>query len=53
MLPAYRSANVYIVHGRVWSCVRGIMLCVWGGGFRENVKGLHWDKKEKTLTRAW
>ena len=53
MVRAYKNANVYIIQGRIWGCVRGTMLCVWGEGFKEPVKGLHWDKKEKTLTRAW
>ena len=53
MIPAWKNANVYVIHGRVWSLVRGIMLCVWGEEFREPVKGLQWDREKETLTRIW
>lgn len=53
VVSAWQNANVYIIHGRVWNLVRGLMMCVWGQEFKEPVKGLRWDKKTKTLTRIW
>jgi len=51
--PAWKNSNVYIIHGRVWSLVRGLMMCVWGQEYKVPTKGLRWDKKLKTLTRIW
>lgn len=53
VVPAWKNSSVYVIHGRVWSLVRGLMMCVWGEPFKEPTKGLHWDKKNMTLTRIW
>lgn len=53
VVPAWKNSSVYIIHGRVWSLVRGLMMCVWGEPFKEPTKGLRWDKKNMTLTRIW
>jgi len=51
-LPAWKEANVYVVHGRVWPEVRGLMICVWDKDRPNNgVHGLRWDKE--SLVEIW
>jgi phage N-6-adenine-methyltransferase len=54
-IPVWRMANVYIIHGRVWSQVRSCMVCVWGLETyrRGGIEGLVWDRKKAELKRAW
>jgi len=53
-IPAWRESSVYVIHGRLWPEVRGLMLCQWWlRRPRENVKGLMWDREAGTLKRIW
>ena len=46
----WKSTLVNVIHGRVWSLVRGCMLCKWDGMGR-GVQGLRWDGER--LTKEW
>jgi phage N-6-adenine-methyltransferase len=54
-IPFWSTANdVCVVHGRVWSLVRGCVLCRWMSyPGRRVTRGLRWDKKDGTLTEIW
>ena len=51
-VKAFQNAGVYIIHGRVWPEVRGVMLSVWHP-MASGVHGLNWNKKDGTLTKVW
>lgn len=50
-IPTWTNSDVYIIHGRVWPEVRGLMLCVWNKKSIGKVSGLRWNKKE--LSKLW
>jgi hypothetical protein len=54
-VKAWKEATVYVITGRVWPEVRGLMLCRWGKLECEpaDVRGLRWNKKDSTLLRIW
>lgn len=50
-LPAWIESDVYVIHGRIWPEVRGLMLCRWDEHSCGIVRGLTWDKK--VLKQIW
>lgn len=51
-LPAWTKAQVNIIHGRIWPCVRGCMLCKWDRtDYFKQICGWNWDGK--ILERVW
>jgi hypothetical protein len=52
MVEAWQGADVYVIHGRIWPNVRGLMLCVWGRKTSpRRVVGLAWGNGR--LTEKW
>jgi phage N-6-adenine-methyltransferase len=52
-IPVWKNTHVYVIHGRIWSLVRSVMLCEWGGNahYLPDVSGLIY--KDEQLTLAW
>jgi len=50
-LPTWKHSHVYVVTGRIWVKVRGVMLCKWDKQSRVGISGLIWDKEK--LVREW
>ena len=50
-ISTWKESSVNIIHGRVWSEVRGVMVCVWNNMYKNNnqVNNLRWDKKKLTI----
>lgn len=47
----WASADIYIIHGRIWPHVRGIMLCKWTKNKPRIVSGLIWNGVK--LIKKW
>lgn len=51
-VDVWRSARVYVIHGRIWPLVRGCMLSVWSlDTLIKNPTGLRWDGEK--LSKEW
>jgi phage N-6-adenine-methyltransferase len=50
-IVTWSNASIYIIHGRIWPEVRGIMLCEWNNNKRQNVQGFIWNKTK--LSMEW
>ena len=50
-VPTWTDADVYIIHGRIWPHVRGIMLCRWKKSKFRVISGLAWNGEK--LTKKW
>jgi phage N-6-adenine-methyltransferase len=50
-IPTWQESDVNVVHGRVWTLVRGVMICRWDYSYsiRGHVRNLRWDKKQGVL----
>jgi len=54
-IKAWKHSSVYVVHGRVWPQVRGLMMCKWDRCEDKNILGVRWHKSAAVpwLERIW
>jgi len=54
-IPSWIFADMFIIHGRVWPCVRGCVVCRWTPlPLRKPITmGLDWDREKGKLTEIW
>ena len=56
LIPAWKNAKVYLIFRRIWTTVRGCMVCVWDRDLKRSdlqVSGVLWEKKEGILVKIF